>query len=157
MPEEVMTGYPLAPSVQLPLLPSGPGGVHGLQSRRPGHHAFWRKLFFSPSSVWRKEWDSNPRYVAAHSLSKRAPSSTRPSLLITLPICPFSNLLPKKSGEGGIRTHGGREPTVDFESTAFVHSATPPQSFRGFFRLSRKKPLRSSELSSAKTPSTTSK
>ena len=41
-PDEEMTGLPLAPSVQLPLLPSGPGGIHGLQSRGPGHHAIWR-------------------------------------------------------------------------------------------------------------------
>ncbi len=29
---------------------------------------------------WRREWDSNPRYLAVHALSKRAPSTTRPSL-----------------------------------------------------------------------------
>jgi hypothetical protein len=30
--------------------------------------------------VWRREWDSNPRYLAVNTLSKRAPSATRPSL-----------------------------------------------------------------------------
>ena len=29
-------------------------------------------------------------------------------------------------GEGGIRTPGTRERTIDFESTAFDHSATSP-------------------------------
>ena len=29
---------------------------------------------------WRREWDSNPRYLAVNTLSKRAPSATRPSL-----------------------------------------------------------------------------
>ena len=30
--------------------------------------------------LWRREWDSNPRYLAVNTLSKRAPSATRPSL-----------------------------------------------------------------------------
>jgi hypothetical protein len=30
-------------------------------------------------------------------------------------------------GEGGIRTPGGREPTDDFKSPAFGHSATSPE------------------------------
>ncbi len=29
---------------------------------------------------WRREWDSNPRYLSVHTLSKRAPSAARPSL-----------------------------------------------------------------------------
>ncbi len=32
------------------------------------------------SITWRREWDSNPRYLAVNTLSKRAPSATRPSL-----------------------------------------------------------------------------
>ena len=32
-------------------------------------------------SVWRRGWDSNPRYASVHALSKRAPSTTRPPLL----------------------------------------------------------------------------
>jgi hypothetical protein len=32
--------------------------------------------------ILRRERDSNPRYVTAHTLSKRAPSTTRPSLLL---------------------------------------------------------------------------
>jgi hypothetical protein len=31
-------------------------------------------------AMWRREWDSNPRYLAVNTLSKRAPSATRPSL-----------------------------------------------------------------------------
>jgi hypothetical protein len=27
----------------------------------------------SGTSIWRREWDSNPRYLAVHTLSKRAP------------------------------------------------------------------------------------
>ena len=34
----------------------------------------------SESNNWRREWDSNPRYVAAHTISSRAPSTTRSSL-----------------------------------------------------------------------------
>src|SRR5712664_3440248 len=33
--------------------------------------------------VWRRGWDSNPRYVAVYTLSKRAPSAARPPLPIT--------------------------------------------------------------------------
>jgi hypothetical protein len=29
-------------------------------------------------------------------------------------------------GGGGIRTHGGREPSLVFKTSAFDHSATPP-------------------------------
>ena len=122
-PNGEMTGHPLAPSVQLPLLPSGPGGIHGLQSRGPGHHAIWRKsvaerVGFEPT-------------VRCRTLAFQA------STFVHSVIPPFSHfpLLRSKGGEGGIRTHGGREPTVDFESTAFVHSATSPQSSRRFFRM----------------------
>ena len=30
--------------------------------------------------LWRRGWDSNPRYLAVNTLSKRAPSATRPPL-----------------------------------------------------------------------------
>jgi hypothetical protein len=36
-----------------------------------------------------------------------------------------------KSRGGGIRTPGTRERTLDFESSAFSHSATPPERFDG--------------------------
>ena len=32
--------------------------------------------------IWRRERDSNPRYVAVYTLSRRAPSATRPPLQI---------------------------------------------------------------------------
>ena len=35
-----------------------------------------------PLIIWRRGWDSNPRYVAAHTLSKRAPSATRTPLRV---------------------------------------------------------------------------
>ena len=35
--------------------------------------------------LWRREWDSNPRYLAVNTLSKRAPSATRPSLRLISP------------------------------------------------------------------------
>ena len=38
----------------------------------------------SLESLWRREWDSNPRYLAVNTLSKRAPSATRPSLRFTV-------------------------------------------------------------------------
>jgi hypothetical protein len=70
---------------------------------------------------WRRVRDSNPRYLAVHTLSKRAPSTTRPSLQEILnfsssvgersrPDCahaPSQSLRPVESitgGEGGIRT-----------------------------------------------------
>src|SRR3954463_5913310 len=66
---------PRHPSRPLPLLPSGPGGVYGLSSRgdRQGHHKdVWN---------WRRERDSNPRYViSVYTLSRRAPSTTRTPL-----------------------------------------------------------------------------
>ena len=34
----------------------------------------------SLQKIWRRERDSNPRYVAVYTLSRRAPSATRPSL-----------------------------------------------------------------------------
>jgi hypothetical protein len=39
---------------------------------------------------------------------------------------PWRRKLLKYGGEGGIRTHDGREPMPDFESGTFNHSATSP-------------------------------
>ena len=39
----------------------------------------------------------------------------------------FDPMYDALSGEGGIRTHGTRKGTLDFESSAFDHSATSPQ------------------------------
>src|SRR5580698_10679925 len=65
-------GGPRHPLFPLPLLPSGPGGVHSFRVTRD------HKLVVT--QVWRRERDSNPRYLAVHTLSKRAPSATRSSL-----------------------------------------------------------------------------
>ena len=146
-----MTGHPLAPSVQLPLLPSGPGGVHGLQSRGPGHHTIRRNTTICGQCGGRSGIRTHGTLPHTRFPSERLRPLGHPSCSHFKP-----TVFSLKSGEGGIRTHGGREPTVDFESTAFVHSATSPHSFLRFFRLSRKKALRSSELSSASTPPVTS-
>ena len=34
-----------------------------------------------PWDIWRRGWDSNPRYIAAHLISSQAPSTTRTPLL----------------------------------------------------------------------------
>ncbi len=66
---------------------------------------------------WRREWDSNPRYLSVHTLSKRAPSAARPSLRAARRGSPGSltageNEPPKNpGGEGGIRTLGRVAPT----------------------------------------------
>ncbi len=49
--------------------------------------------FLDTSKVWRKGWDSNPRYLAVYSLSRGAPSTSRP---------PFQNKKPAGLG----RVHG---------------------------------------------------
>ena len=53
-----------------------------LQIRRSATHADTKKpppgRFFC---IWRRERDSNPRYVAVYTLSRRAPSATRTPLL----------------------------------------------------------------------------
>ena len=40
----------------------------------------------------------------------------------------FGHLHSFRGGEGGIRTHGGREPTAVFKTAALNHSATSPAS-----------------------------
>ena len=44
----------------------------------------------------------------------------------------FGDKLPICGGEGGIRTPGTRERTIDFESTALDHSATSPKQMGTF-------------------------
>ena len=48
------------------------------------------------------------------------------------PLGHSSETIDCKSGEGGIRTHGTRERSLDFESSAFDHSATSPTEREGF-------------------------
>ena len=69
--------------------------------------------------VWRRERDSNPRYgVTAYSLSRRAPSTTRPPLLF---LC--SSLMPYIAHMiRGYRYHY----SGTFQPCAFNHSATSP-------------------------------
>ncbi len=68
----------------------------------------------SPESrtTWRREWDSNPRYpFEVHALSKRAPSTARPSLRVDLwRRGRDSNPRPRSSGpavQGRARSRGG--------------------------------------------------
>ena len=76
----------------LPLLPSGPDGI--------GHPLIAYGLVINAKGV-RRERDSNPRYPdRVHTLSKRAPSASRSSLLL------LRFLFMVTDGESGIRTHG---------------------------------------------------
>ena len=55
-------------------------GVSG--KANPRHHLdeYYAVSYLFYKAYWRREWDSNPRYLAVNTLSKRAPSATRPSL-----------------------------------------------------------------------------
>src|SRR5215510_8691905 len=53
-------GYCVTLVYPIPLLPSGPGGVFGLQLRSPP------KPFGSGCPLKRREWDSNPRWSYPH-------------------------------------------------------------------------------------------
>ena len=46
--------------------------------------------------------------------------------IVKIMLLKLCNNISFDGGEGGIRTPGTRERTVDFESTAFDHSATSP-------------------------------
>ena len=61
------------PANHLPLLPSDPDGV--------GRQPITQVLTFNAKGEKRRERDSNPRRREPHTLSKRAPSATRSSLL----------------------------------------------------------------------------
>jgi hypothetical protein len=62
--------------------------MHGLKNARaiPMAHALEAGLeLYSTQTtdskgLWRRDRDSNPGYLAVYTLSKRAPSATRPSL-----------------------------------------------------------------------------
>jgi hypothetical protein len=104
---------------------------------------------------WRREWDSNPRYLSVHTLSKRARLSARPYLRRhCLDDSLFAGRHPhlthcrsapvripgaldrlarldgrsrvRHGGEGGIRTLEGRESLPVFKTGAFNRSATSP-------------------------------
>src|SRR5262245_17400856 len=63
------------PRRQLPLLPSGPGGVRQLCVAQSQN-----LISTINTNEQRRERDSNPRYLAVHTISNRAPSATRTSL-----------------------------------------------------------------------------
>src|SRR5216683_7673138 len=69
----------------------GSGGERGIRTpdTLPGTPDFESGAFSRSASspefcdlaqLWRRGWDSNPRYVAVYTLSKRAPSAARPPL-----------------------------------------------------------------------------
>src|ERR1700754_863501 len=109
-PQKAMTlpATPRHPSRPLPLLPSGPGGVYGLSSRgdRQGHH--------KDVQNWRRERDSNPRYViSVYTLSRRAPSTTRTPLHTRTSSSPASCPAKKrKDNFSGAARQGQREETA---------------------------------------------
>src|SRR5262249_12975066 len=79
--------YPLFP---LPLLPSGPGGVHSCcVTRDHKHHAVVGRPSVRPRAVQaaapRRERDSNPRYLTVPPIPTRAPAAPRSSLLRGVP------------------------------------------------------------------------
>src|SRR5262249_51399074 len=89
-------GGPRHPLFPLPLLPSGPGGVHSCCVTRD--HERSRSV-----GRTRRERDSNPRYLSVHTISNRAPSATRSSLLggLARGISGQSHLIDRRSGGGG--------------------------------------------------------
>ena len=139
----VTAGHPHAPKRPTPLLPLGPGGFTG-----PGHGT--RP---SPPHAACIDEDRTRSGAACAAPEGSGPNGgeggirTRGTLLYTrFPVVhlrPLGHLSkvgkvrrsgstcattgPEGGGEGGIRTHGKRKPTVDFESTAFDHSATSPK------------------------------
>ena len=150
-------------------------------------HVAWSRLPYSLQHL-RRGRDSNPRYpFEVHAISSRAPSAARSPLqsndlgLSDRARLSYSSIRAvARCGESGIRTHGTRTGTPDFESGAFDHSAISPRRVlaqarsrvspvpknpRGLIspthhalpRRSLKKPVRSAEQSSARTPATTSK
>ena len=141
----MVAGHPNALRGPLPLLPSGPGGVHGstvIRTRPPSAAT----NVAAPESACagsgaalelaeREGFEPSVR-LPVHSISNAAPSASRSSLQ-------KSNVQvgrpPRASGgEGGIRTLGTRERTTDFESAAFDHSATSPHLLK--FGFNRKYP-----------------
>ena len=68
---------------------------------------------------WRKGWDSNPRGEGSRlrDFQSRALGQT---------MRPFQGRSVTCGGEGGIRTHGGFDTSLLFESSTFNHSDTSP-------------------------------
>jgi hypothetical protein len=72
----------------------------------------------STSRLWRKGWDSNPR-------GERSRLRDFQSRALGQTMRPFPNAK-YCGGEGGIRTHGGFDTSLLFESSTFNHSDTSP-------------------------------
>jgi hypothetical protein len=91
---------------------------------RPGHHK--HRQCRCPAE--REGFEPSVR-VNAHTLSKRAPSATQTPLLRFALVVTSAK---REEREGFEPSVGGR-PTLDFESSAFNHSATSPYSFAHVF------------------------
>ena len=94
---------------------------------------------------WRRGRDSNPRWVSPYSLSRGAPSATRPPLRTAQDTeifgspgargrgwpdgktTGFTGPWHRDGGEGGIRTLEGLAPLAVFKTAAFNRSATSPR------------------------------
>jgi hypothetical protein len=84
---------------------------------------------------WRREWDSNPRWVAPHTLSKRADSAALASLLDARPPDVAGWAERQAILSNGPRSHvmvgpcatGGREPGQGREAAAFSGYSGVPQ------------------------------
>src|SRR5262249_11565560 len=125
----------------LPLLPSGPGGVHAFViARSPKPDIRISNFRFEFRAKKRRNRDSNPHRPFGPPRLQRGAIPIRRSLqnqtsgqgdkekgregryspLLLVPLSFFSD------GEGGIRTHGTRKGTTVFETARFSHSRTSP-------------------------------
>src|SRR5919106_1115782 len=116
----------------LPLLPSGPGGVHVPTLSRPHASTSTERERFELSIPFR-----------IYTRSRRAPSAARPPLHLC------------RSGERRIRTYGTVAGTPDFESGAFDLSASSP-SYSVVLCCSRKRRKNSLRIRAHSSPSTPS-
>ena len=99
---------------------------------RSGHH----KHRINRCPAEREGFEPSVR-VNAHTLSKRAPSATQTPLLVQSLAC---HTVDREEREGFEPSVGVR-PTLDFESSAFNHSATSPHSFVRLLLTTRSKKL----------------
>ena len=90
---------------------------------RPGHHKHRKNR--CPAE--REGFEPSVR-VNAHTLSKRAPSATQTPLHSSALPCYSRNREEREGFEPSV----GEHPTLDFESSAFNHSATSPHSLSCF-------------------------
>ncbi len=170
----LMTGHSATLCLLLPLLPSGPGGVHFRYSRRNpaindglGLSSRW----FGPAVRFVKPGHGGEGGIRTRGGFRH----TRFPVVHLRPLGHLSSSCPEACRFGFGTERGGFEPpvrryrTTDFESAAFVHSATSPKSltevsalypsvarfcFRWARRL-RKKSRNNVLLSSPRTPRVT--